>query len=147
MTGAVVVPRSTLQSEYHLTTAAYPARVRFHKATWIALILITGLGSLTANPLLTPFAIAVLIAVVRLLWRRGEPPVLVFAGAMQWLQAAAAVLYTDFNGLSVAQAGGSPQFETATWLSIAAVLVLAFGMRLALVRSPTSQNAGLITEA
>src|SRR3954464_5874227 len=135
MTDALVVQRSSTHSERPATAAFYPAPVRFHKATWIALILIIGLGSLTANPVLTPFAIAVLIAVVRLLWRKGEPPVLVFAGAMQWLQAAAAVFYTDFHGLSVEQAGGSPQFETATWLSIGAILVLAVGMRLALLRS------------
>ena len=66
---------------------------------------------------------------------------------MQWLQAAAAVFYTDFLGLSVEQAGGSRQFETATWLSIAAVLVLAVGMRLALLRSPGSQHGELVREA
>lgn len=104
-------------------------------------------GFFSTNPLLTPAAIAVLIYLVRLLWRRGEPPVLVFACAMQWLQATALIFYTDFYHVSVAQAAGDMELETATWLSLVAVLVLATGMRCALIRGGRSQHEALVNEA
>src|SRR4029077_15218000 len=44
-------------------------------------------GSLSANPSLTPVAVFLLPVIVGLLWRPGEPPVLVFGVAVQWLQA------------------------------------------------------------
>ena len=104
-------------------------------------------GAFSANPLLTPAAILIVVVSTQLLWRRGEPPVLAFACAMQWLQAAAVIFYTDFYGTSLAEAGGRPEFETATWLSLIAVFVLALGMRIALVRCRDSQHARLVAEA
>ena len=51
---------------------------------------------------------------------------------MQWLQAAAATLYCDLFDLPMEIAFGAPQMETAAWLSLLGVLVIAFGMRIAL---------------
>ena len=121
----------------------------FHLPSWVWIIAAASAicGFFSANPLLTPAAIAVLIFSLRLLWRRGEPPVLVFACAMQWLQAAALIFYTDFYHASVAQAGGGIELETATWLSLVAVLVLATGMRCALIRAGRSQHEALVNEA
>ncbi len=70
-----------------------------------------------------------------LLWIRGEPPVLLFAAAMQWVQATTAVFYADIKGtpLSVEWDIGGAAFVEATWLSLLGVLVLGIGMRLALV--------------
>jgi hypothetical protein len=88
----------------------------------------------TSNPLLTPVAIAILSGISVLLWKPGEPPVLLFACAMQWIQAAAAIFYTNFYGISLTQAFGGAELTQATWLSLAAVLILAVSMRLALGR-------------
>ncbi|MEN3368671.1 MAG: hypothetical protein V7609_814 [Verrucomicrobiota bacterium] len=51
---------------------------------------------------------------------------------MQWFQAAAAIFYTNFYGVSLTQAFGGAELNRATWLSLIGVLVLACGMRLAL---------------
>lgn len=104
-------------------------------------------GAFSSNPTLTPVAVLILAIVIQSLWRRGEPPILVFACAMQWLQASVSIFYTDFYGVSVAKGTGSGEFETATWLSLIGVLSLTLGMRLALVRCSRSQNAVLVSEA
>jgi hypothetical protein len=104
-------------------------------------------GIFSPNPMLTPAAVVILVISTQLLWRYGEPPVLAFASAMQWLQAAALIFYTDFYGLSVAQAGGSIELETATWLSLIAVLVLSLGMRCALTGCKRSQHTALVADA
>src|SRR5438128_313793 len=124
-------------------------KATFRLPVWIWLLsgALATWGAFSVNPLLTPVAILILIASIQLLWRRGEPPVLAFACAMQWLQATAVIFYTDFYGTSLAQAGGSPEFETATWLSLIAVFVLALGMRIALFRCRYSQHARLVAEA
>jgi hypothetical protein len=103
-------------------------------------------SSFSANPILSPVALVLLTVCIQLVWRRGEPPVLAFACAMQWLQASAVIFYTDFYKVSVEQAGGGPELETATWLSLVAVLVLAVGIRLALIRCRRSQHERLTIE-
>jgi hypothetical protein len=74
-------------------------------------------------------AIVVLPLLGLLLWRVGEPPVLLFGCAFQWLQATAAIFYTNHFGITLNQAFGSYALTIATWLSIAAVVVLAIGIR------------------
>ena len=113
---------------------------------WAITIALAIWGTSSANPILTPVSIIILTTCIQLVSRRGEPPVLVFACAMQWLQAAAVIFYTNFYKVSLEQAGGSAQLETATWLSLIAVLVLALGMRLALLRCRRSQHAQLVAE-
>ncbi len=113
---------------------------------WAVTIALTVWGTFSANPRLTPVSIIILTGCIQLLWRRGEPPVLVFACAMQWLQAASVIFYTNFYNVSVEQAAGGPELETATWLSVIAVLVLALGMRLALLRCRRSQHVQLAAE-
>lgn len=120
--------------------------VRFSWWVWATIAALVVWGSFSANPLLTPAAILVLAAAMQLLWRRGEPPVLAFACGMQWLQVGAVIFYANLYGASLEQASGAKQFETATWLSLIAVFVLALGMRMALVRC-RSQHAPLLTEA
>src|SRR6266478_3388319 len=106
---------------------------------WAITIAFAIWGAFSANRILTPVSIIILTCCIQLLWRRGEPPVLVFACAMQWLQAAAVIFYTNFYKVSLEQAGGGPELETATWLSLIAVVVLALGMRIALIRCWRSQ--------
>ena len=95
-------------------------------------------GSLSANPSLTPVAVFLLPVIVGLLWRPGEPPVLVFGVAVQWLQASLAIFCANYYGVPVEMLFGAPQGETATWLSLFGVLALAIGMRIAWVRAMPS---------
>ena len=134
---AVTIPHVPVQSAF----------VRLSLWVWAVMIGLTCWGAFSANPILTPAAIVLLVVCVQLLWRRGEPPVLLFACAMQWLQAAAIIFYTDFYGVSLAEAGGHPAFELATWLSLGAILALALGMRIALIRCRRSQYSALAVEA
>jgi len=104
---------------------------------WIWLFTAMGVtwGYFTPNPILTICSISMLPVLASLLWFKGEPPVLLFACCMQWLQATTAIFYSDFqnNQLSVDMDVGRGLIEEATWLSMAGVLVAAVGMRLALV--------------
>jgi hypothetical protein len=109
---------------------------------WVGVAVLATFGFFSPNGLLTSFAIIVLPIAVKLLWVRGEPPVLVFACAMQWLQASAAVFYTNINHVSLSQTFGTSQLEDASWLSLTAILVVAAGMRVALLwRGPTRHPA------
>jgi hypothetical protein len=96
-------------------------------------ILASALGLLTPNPALTATALACIPAIVYLTLRRGEPPALTFACIMQWIQASAAILYTNWYGISLSAAYGGPELEYATWLSLAGVIALAVGIRIAMV--------------
>jgi hypothetical protein len=69
-----------------------------------------------------------------MLWAPGEPPALLFACLMQWLQASIAIFYSDWQNVPLEQMFRSPMFVSATWLSLIGVLVLALGMRIVLWR-------------
>jgi hypothetical protein len=113
---------------------------------WVAAGGIAIWGCFSSNPVLTPFAIIVLVVMLQLLWRHGEPPVLAFACTVQWLQASATIFYTDFYKVSLEQANGRIEFETATWLSLIGVFALAVGMRTALLGCRQSYGAWLAVE-
>jgi hypothetical protein len=114
---------------------------------WLGIIGLSVYGATSANGILTSYAIITLPIVISILWVRGEPPVLAFACGMQWLQASAAVFYTDRIGTSLTQVFGTHHLETASWLSLTAVLALAAGMRLALVRRSSSRQKLIEQEA
>jgi len=101
---------------------------------WLVALGLAALGAFSVNPVLTPFSILLLPVFASLLWIRGEPPVLLFACGMQWLQASVAVFYTDYYGLSLNVTHGGAELIKAIWLSLIGVLVLALGIRLALLR-------------
>ena len=92
-------------------------------------------GLASHNPLLTPAALLLLPILIYLTWRQGEPPALAFVCAMHWLQAAAAIFYTDFFGSSLSDAFGGIELERASWLSLFGALALAVGMHLGLPRA------------
>lgn len=93
-------------------------------------------GLFTANPLLTVGALLVPPLLVPLLWRPGEPPVLLFACFMQWAQAATGVFYENSLGHPLAETFGGHELAQATGLSLAGVMVCAVGARAALLRVP-----------
>lgn len=91
-------------------------------------------GVLTANPLLTVASVLVVPLFMILLWRQGEPPILLFAVMFQWLQVTAKVFQADFTGVSVETLSIAPQVGKVVGLSLAGLVVLALGMRLGVSR-------------
>jgi len=90
------------------------------------------LGLATPNPMLTSVSFLVLPLLVTLLWRPGEPPLLIMCSLMQWLQVVAPVLHADMQGVTLEASSEVFTHDEATWLSLLAVLAMASGMRLAL---------------
>lgn len=90
---------------------------------------------LTTNALLTSASVLTLLLLVRLLWRPGEPPALLFAAGFQWLQVSTLVFVADYQRMVVSSLSFSAHVETAIWLSLAGVAALAIGMRLSAGRS------------
>lgn len=90
-------------------------------------------GLFSANPLLTVFSISVAAAIIRLLWRIGEPPVLAFLCCYQWLEAVAAIFYHNYLGVTL-ESTVSGAFIYATWLSLVGVMVGAVGIWVVVVR-------------
>lgn len=107
---------------------------------WGVVVLAMVAGMATSNPLLTPAAIAVLALLFRLLRRRGETPVLLFAMGMQWAQVTAKVFEADYFGVPVNELGHSVTIATAVWLGLAGVSVVAIGMHLAIRNLHTPAN-------
>ena len=114
---------------------------------WVSSAILVLLDVFSANPFLAPLSLGILLAALQLVWRRGEPPVLVFACGMQWLQAASAIFYANYYGLSLEEASGGPEFPAATQLSLWAILVLALGMRTALIGARKSEYEPLQMDA
>lgn len=106
-----------------------PSPYRMAWGLFTTCALLAFFGFFSANGLITSAAFLSLPIICYLVWREGEPPVLVFACVFQWLQATASIFYTNQLGVTLAQAFGSSVLTTATWLSIAAVLALALGIR------------------
>lgn len=101
---------------------------------WGVALLLAAVGGFSANPFLTPFSLLMLPVFASILWFQGEPPVLLFACCFQWLQASVAIYYTNFYGTPLASVPGGAQLVEATWLSLLGLLMLAVGMRLALLK-------------
>src|ERR1051326_1128828 len=104
-------------------------------------------AAISPNPVISLFSLSLLPVFWFLLWRRSEPPVLLFACAMQWLQAAAQIFYSNAHSWAFDNFLGGPELELASWLSLFGVLVGAIGMRLALTRSPRTDHRTLLLEA
>jgi hypothetical protein len=89
-------------------------------------------GATGPNLLLVLLSVAVLIAGCLLLWRPGEPPILLFTFAYPWLQGSVAIFHANWLGLSVAEY--TPyhhgDMHSAIVMSLAGLLALAVGMRL-----------------
>src|SRR5437762_2878276 len=139
---------TTLARSLPLPERVAPARSRpMHIGFWTICAALAFVVFFTPNGLVTSAAVALLPILVQLLWRNGEPPVLLFGCAFQWLQATAAIFYTNQFGMTLNEAFGSNVLGVATWLSIAAVLVLAVGIRLGYIRARGSQRAALESDA
>jgi hypothetical protein len=105
------------------------------------------IGLFTANGLITSVSFLALPLIVFLVWRQGEPPVLLFACTFQWLQTTAAVFYTNEKGVTLEEAFGSYELTVATWLSIIGVVALAAGIRCAFLGAGKPKQIELEREA
>lgn len=124
-----------------------PVRQLFAPRVLAACAAIGGAGLLSANPLLSLFGSLVPAVLFMLLWRTGEPPVLLFAAMYQWLQAFLPVLCADFEGVGLTRRFGGPEIEPAAWLSLIGVVCLAAGMRIFADRQPRRSSAHIASLA
>jgi hypothetical protein len=127
-----------------LQTAADPVRQFLIPRIAAACFLVGCTGLCSPNPMLTFFGSLVSAALFTLLWRTGEPPVLLFIATFQWMQAFTPVVSADFEGLRLAERFGGAEIETAAWLSLLGVLCLATGMRFFASRQP-ARKAGRVS--
>jgi hypothetical protein len=123
--------------------------------TLVATFGIIGLSSLvTANPSLSLASIAVAALLVHLLWRPGEPPVLLFAVGFQWLEVSLKLWHANVLRIPIEEMEPllvqTTKFQPAAvpnaiGLGLLGLVCLAVGMRLAIGRlRPPGQ--GLIRE-
>lgn len=109
---------------------------------WLAPAALLPLAIVGPKVLLATYAVVVLCAGLRLLWRPGEPPILLFIFLYQWVQSATGALYANANGVPLERFGnygpryaGEEALEFASGLMLTGVLVLAFSMRVAAGKS------------
>ena len=121
-------------------TTSSDGRVDMSRLIWLTIAILCVWAVTTSNPVTTLCAVLLLPIIAKLVWRRGEPPLLVFVCTMQWLQASAAIFYANFYHASLVQAFGGVELEGATWLSLIGVLALAIGIRVAFIRAPAPQE-------
>lgn len=114
---------------------------------WLVCVASAVVGLFTANGFLTSAAFLALPIMVFLVWRHGEPPVLLFGCTFQWLQATAAIFYTNHQGVTLEKAFGSYELTAATWLSILGVVALAAGVRCAFIGAGRPLQGELEREA
>lgn len=112
---------------------------RVPKALWLLVGVLSFIGLFTSNPGLTVASFVLLAWFFLLLWRPGEPPILLLALGFQWLQVVTKVFNADLLGVHVQELNKfKGDVEQAIWLSLIALAVLALGMRLALARYKTA---------
>lgn len=118
-------------------------RVRKSTAVFLMLAPIAfALSLLSANAILTCAVLVTAVVLAVILYRPGEPPVLLFAAGMQWLQVSAKVLQADIKGVPVADL----QFyfgdlSGTIIVALIGVVCLALGMRFGIgkLRVPPNQ--------
>jgi hypothetical protein len=96
-------------------------------ALGLIFVLIAIIGT---QPLATLYAGLVLLVGIGMLWRPGESPILLFIFVYQWFQASVKVLQVGLTGQPwwrMAEFGGD--IETAAYLSLTGLLLLAVGLR------------------
>ncbi|MBK8725017.1 MAG: hypothetical protein IPL96_02890 [Holophagaceae bacterium] len=101
-------------------------------AAWAPLIV---LSLFSSNPMLTLASLAVLYVLINLLWRPGEPPILLYVMGYQWLQANILIFYADLQGLPLTAVEESTYVVEATWLTMIGLLMVILGIRLGAGRS------------
>lgn len=125
-----------MQTDAGIAKAALPPAALVIAVT---IFVVAGLGP---NTLLAALAIGVLLVGTSLLWRPGEPPILLLVFAYQWLQSSVGVFYANWLGVNQSRLNqyGSGDVDLATALSLVGLTFLALGARLG--AGPWQQSDG-----
>jgi hypothetical protein len=115
------------------STASPVASPRFRIVWLVAGVALVG-ALLTANPLLTGVSVVAAALIATLLWRQGEPPILLFACGFQWLQVTTFLHHANFLGLDLRDGTLGEEVHTAVLLGLFGLVALAGGARLAWIR-------------
>lgn len=86
----------------------------------------------TPNPELTGLGVMSLAVLVLLLWRTGEPPILFFVCAFQWLQSTLKTFHANSVGVEVHLLATSRSIEEAITYSLGWCVAMAVGIRVML---------------
>lgn len=116
--------------------------LRVHRASerraQVSLVAVAPAVALAAWALFTPNVVltiacgVTLLISVALLWRPGEPQILAFAMAFQWLQIATKVIHANLADKKLSDFSVSPSVETAVTLSLLGICVTSVAIRLTL---------------
>ena len=119
--------------------AAQPASEKQSHRRLLLLLIFPTIGAFfTANPLLTIFSIVVAVALPLMLWRTGEPPILLFCFALQWLQVTTVLHYANFARANLVSAFAGNELQMAVGLGLLGLLAIALGARLGMGRRDRS---------
>jgi hypothetical protein len=126
--GAVIVMMDLAHIDYRRASIdGLNAKPVFIIPAAFALFLIFGLGP---NYELALFACAVLVAGTFLLWRPGEPQILLFLFGFQWLQPTVMVFYANLRGMTLREFLSDPGIDFSTMLVLLGLFFLALGIRM-----------------
>jgi hypothetical protein len=110
----------------------YGGYVRIPILVWGLVFLVALLIALPSqDPLLTFACISVPPLLATLVWREGEPPVAFAALMAQWLQVSVGPIRATANGVELNTLFHTAGANFANWLSLAGLLTLALGVRVA----------------
>jgi len=114
--------------------------IRIPPGGWIALAIVSAFALISANPWLTLSSLWVVPIFVVLLWRRHEPPILLFAVIVQWAVVSTKVIHANVVEVTVADLFGDAVVVDAIVHGFIGLIVLAAGMRLALKGLPSQSS-------
>lgn len=112
--------------------------VRLGGGGQLAFFLLLAGSLLTANPACTFAALLFVLLAMKLLYRKNEPPILLTAMLLQWIQVTIKVFYADYYGFPLDRVvDHSLHVYEAYFGSLFALLSIAFGVWLMLARVET----------
>ena len=116
-------------------------------AGWLSLIALSIAALASSNPWLTLFCFWAVPVFVVLLWRRFEPPILLFAVMVQWVEVSAKVVHADFLDVSISEFFADSVIVESTLRGLIGLIVLALGMRFSLRGLPAPSTTWICTTA
>lgn len=114
--------------------------VRVPANGWLALLIFSICALISSNPWLTLLSIWLVPVFVILLWRRYEPPILLFAVIVQWAVVSTKAFHADALNVPVAELFGNKVIVEAILRGLIGLVVMAIGMRVALRGVPAQQS-------
>lgn len=110
-----------------------PSSRRNHNLAWLAPLIFLPLALSGPNTILALYACFVLGLGTTLLWRPGEPPILLLIFVFQWSQAALGLFYGNLVSLPInSVAAFSGRDELSVFLLLTGLLILALAIRLSI---------------